>query len=367
MSKKTEHLPVRKHKETILGKMSVRMVLIFVGTLIAATCVIILISFALTKSVNLKELSSFEIKIEGQSELVNALITLAVFVGITIVIGTIFISIYLRNIKALKNAMRQVASGNFDVKLKVDPHTEEGGLCSDFNKMADDLKRLESFKEEFIVNASHEFKTPLSTIRGYANLIAQGGLTEEEEKQYALCIDNEAEKLSKLTGNILKLSKLETQDIVFEMKTFDVAENIREAILSLQNQWEQKEIELDIDMQEGIEIVANEELLYQVWYNILDNAIKFSPEKSVIKVRAKEDDGKLKVCIRDNGPGMDEDTQKHLFDKFYQGDTSHHDEGNGLGLALVKKIVDFSEGHVWVESAIMAGAAFYVTLPLIEK
>ncbi len=340
-----------------IGKMQVRMVALVVTVLVVTAVILIVTAYLLSQSTSLEKL------ITGQSEMSTLLGGMLAFTVIGIVVASVLCSFYLRSLKDLKDAMQKVAEGDFDVKLKVNPKTEVGTLCYDFNKMVADLKKLETFKDEFIVNASHEFKTPLSTIKGYASLISEGSLTEEEVKQYAEYIMDASARLSTLTGNILKLSKLDTQEIIFEQKVFNPAEQIREVILALEKKWTVKNLDFDIDMDE-VKISGNPDLIQQVWQNLIDNAVKFSNKDGKITVSLKSDGDRIKVLIADNGIGMDAETILHAFDKFYQGDTSRSKDGNGLGLALVKRIIEISGGTITLSSQKDEGTAFTLYLPV---
>ena len=228
--------------------------------------------------------------------------------------------------------------------------------------MVNDLKKIDTLKNDFIISVSHEFKTPLATIQGYSTLLQDETLSNEEREIYTRNIIEATKQLSSLTTNILKLSKLEISDGEIEKKRFDAAEQIRQAILLLESQWVAKNIDLDIDLAPA-EIYANEELIMQVWTNVIGNAVKFSDGCGRVEIYSKNEGGKYVVTVKDYGCGMDEETQRRVFEKFYQGDSSHRKEGNGLGMALVKKILELNGGSIQLKSAINKGTTFTITLP----
>ena len=267
----------------------------------------------------------------------------------------------------LSDATRQVAQGNFEITLerpkrkngKTKKPTEIDLVYDSFNKMVTELKQNEMFKSDFISNVSHEMKTPLATIQGYATLLQNDKLTKKEKQEYLNTIITATKQLSNLTSNILKLSKLENQSIFIEPKEYNLAEQIRRVILSLESLWSKKDIDFTIDLDE-ISSKLDESLIEQVWKNLIENAIKFSNPQGKIEIKLNEDNDFIIATIKDHGLGMDEKTKTHLFDKFYQGDNSHSKEGNGLGLSLVKKILDIHNAEIIVDSKINKGATFIV-------
>lgn len=269
---------------------------------------------------------------------------------------------FLKPIRELCSATEQVAKGDFTVRVDVPKDVEMGKLCCNFNSMTHDLSRIETLQREFTSNVSHEFKTPLASIKGFATLLQQDGLTDEERREYAGIIADESRRLSKLSTNILRLTKLENTDIVTDRSDIQLDEQIRQCIVLLMPQLNQKNIEIDIDMDDAV-IFSNAELLHEVWMNLLNNAVKFTPEGGKIDVRLTDMLDTVQVEIEDNGCGMDDDTKGRIFEKFYQGDRSHSSEGNGLGLSLVKRIIELCGGEIVVQSAPDVGSCFTVTLP----
>ncbi|MTI47156.1 sensor histidine kinase [Sporosalibacterium faouarense] len=263
----------------------------------------------------------------------------------------------------LASATQEVAKGNFDVQVKNESKDEVGLLTKNFNKMTKELKNIEYLRKDFISNVSHEFKTPIASIQGFVKLLQKGNLSEDEKQEYTSIIVEETERLSNLSSNILKLSKLENQEIIDKNLSFSLDEQIRKSILLLEHQWSKKNIEFNLELNK-ILYFGDEELLQQVWINIISNGIKFSNKNSIIDIVLIKSDSNIIVKIRDYGVGMDERTKKRVFEKFYQGNEAHSHEGNGLGLALVKRIIDLYDGSINVESEINEGTTFIVQLPL---
>jgi len=288
----------------------------------------------------------------------------AVFAAI--MLGTLISSFagkrFLKPIRELCNATEEVAKGNFDVQVDVPRNMEMGKLCSNFNSMTHDLSRIEMLQKEFTSNVSHEFKTPLASIKGFATLLQKGELTEEERREYADIIVAESERLSKLSTSILRLTKLENTEILTDKTEFQLDEQIRQCIVLLAPQWSGKDIEINIEMDDAV-INGNTELLQEVWVNLLTNAIKFTPKGGKIDVRLIDQLDTVQVDVEDNGCGMSEEVRERVFEKFYQGDSSHSGEGNGLGLALVKRIIQLCGGRIIVNSIPGDGSCFTVILP----
>ena len=266
-------------------------------------------------------------------------------------------------VEILSSAMNQVADGNFDVRLPEEGEdTQIRQMNCNFNKMVRELNTTQVLHSDFVRNVSHEIKTPLAAMEGYA-LLLEGADLPEELHGYAEKIVESSRQLSALTGNILRLSRLERQEILSRREVFSLDEQIRQALLSLEPLWTQKELEIDMELPSA-DYCGDPDLLYQVWGNLFSNAIKFTPEGGMIFVRMNVERDFVTVEIRDTGIGMTPEVQKHIFEKFYQGDPSRHVEGNGLGLALVKRIVDLCEGTIQVESAPGEGSCFLISLPL---
>lgn len=275
--------------------------------------------------------------------------------------ATSFIGIWIfEPITRLGEAMQQVAGGNFDVRLDTNHAFPE--ICqiyTNFNLMARELGATEILQTDFVSNVSHEFKTPINAIEGYATL-----LQEEDAAGQKLCTEKillNTRRLSRLVGNILLLSKVDNQAIKARETTFRLDEQIRQSIVLLEPAWEKKDIEFDVRLQR-IEYLGCESMLIHVWDNLLANAIKFSPQGGLVGIELCHREDRVVVTVEDRGPGIPEEALAHIFDRFYQSETSHQEEGSGLGLALVKQIVTASGGSVWAEN-LPQGCRFTVTLP----
>ena len=287
---------------------------------------------------------------------------------ITLILTTGFLEHKLSaNVTNLMDGLRAVAGGDYSVRLKTDKHQLLDDLCEDFNRMAEELQSVRTLREDFVNSYSHEFKTPLASIQGFAKLLQSDDITEQEREEYTQIIIDETSRLSKLSSNILRLTKLENQKTVGKKTRFSLDEQIRKILLVLEPEWSKKKIDLDIDL-EDIMYVGSEELMAQIWQNIINNAIKFTPEGGKISVKLFRSEKNISAEIWDNGPSIAPDVKAKIFDKFYQGDRSRATEGNGLGLALVKRIIELSEGSIEVENDMKkGGVCFRISLPyLIE-
>ena len=272
---------------------------------------------------------------------------------ISLLIGTavtMFVSRWIiKPINKLGKAMQQVAAGEFDLELHEEQRFKElEDIYESFNRMTKELKATEILQTDFVSNVSHEFKTPINAIEGYATLL-QGSENEGRELQekYIGKILSNTHRLSNLVGNILLLSKVDNQAIPAKPSIYRLDEQIRQAVLQLEPEWEKKEIEFDIEL-ERIEYTGNEVLLMHVWNNLIGNAIKFDPQGGMVRIRLWKNDERILCTVEDNGPGIKPGDEAHIFDRFFQSDSSHKEEGNGLGLALVKQIVKAEGGHVTV-------------------
>lgn len=263
----------------------------------------------------------------------------------------------------LRQAMSKVSKGDFTVQLDEQQQMEDvEELYHDFNVMVKELSSIETLRNDFVSTVSHEFKTPIATIKGYVQLLQNKELSKEERQIYLERMLDGTHQLTHLTDNILKLSKLENQGIGLDFQYFRLDEQIREVILFLQPKWEQLNLSLDLDLP-WTEYYGNEEFLYQVWLNLMDNAIKYSRKNSNIRVYLKNDNAGQTIMISDEGIGMTEDVADRILDKFYQSDTSRKTKGNGLGLALAKQIIELHHGTIKVNSSPNKGSNFKIFLP----
>lgn len=309
-------------------------------------------------------------QIEEKSKLAIALIILLVIL-LSAGVCTI-IDIYRRKImidkplKDILSATEKMAKGNFSINLapshSYSYYDEFDYLKENLNKMASELSKSEVLKNDFIANVSHEIKTPLSVIQSYANALKNETLPKDMRIKYLNNLQDSCKKLNILISNILKLNKLENQRLLPELTEFNLSELLVNQIVQFEELIEKKEIDLECDIEEDLHIKSEESYLELVFNNLISNAIKFTDNKGKIEISLKNIGDKYAIVFKDNGCGMDSDTGSHIFDKFYQGDTSHSKEGNGLGLALVKKVIDIIGGSINVESEIGVGSTFTITI-----
>lgn len=270
----------------------------------------------------------------------------------------------------MAEAAEKVAEGDFSVYLPT-CHTADrldylDVMILDFNKMVEELGSIETLKTDFVSNVSHEMKTPISIIKNYAELLQMDSISEAQRLEYAKGIEGAAARLSNLISNILKLNKLENQNIVPELEVYDVCRQLCESIFLFEEALEEKGIELEADIEDVAKIRADASLLELVWNNLLSNAVKFTESGGCITIRQTSDEKHVRIEVSDTGCGITKEQINHIFDKFYQGDTSHSREGNGLGLALVKRVLELMDGEIWIDSEIGKGSTFTVILPAAE-
>ena len=306
------------------------------------------------------------VDIDGDLQLGQVILFMSL---ISLVIGTVitFFSsrIPLKPINELINQMNRLASGDFKTRLKfgetLSSHPVAKELMTSFNTMARELENTEMLRGDFINAFSHEFKTPIVSIAGLANLIESGNLTDEERAQYARAIREESMRLSSMASNVLILSKVENQTILTDVSCFNLSEQVRAAVLLLEEKWTKKNIDLQLDFDEYF-LEANEELLKQVWINLIDNAVKFAPDGGTVALDVSACEGALCVRISNTGSEIPSEVQEKIFHKFYQADESHATQGNGIGLAIVAQIVKLHHGRIDVESG-NGTTVFTVSLP----
>lgn len=288
------------------------------------------------------------------------LLVVSLCVGIVV---TAFLSrLFFNPIKTLRQAMGQVAEGDFTVKLQTKSSSREiKDIYAGFNLMTEELRSTEVLQTDFVSNVSHEFKTPLGAIEGYSMLLQDCDNLQPQQREYVEKIIFNTQRLSSLTGSILLLSKLENQQIPTGQSQYSLDEQIRQTIVAMEPLWEEKGIEFDVDMVE-ISYYGNEQLMRHVWSNLLSNAVKFSPQGGLVQVGLREEKERIIFWVRDHGPGIPEDAMKHIFSRFYQADSSHKQEGNGLGLALVDKILKLENGSIQAQNCPDGGCQFTVSL-----
>ncbi len=271
-----------------------------------------------------------------------------------------------RPVKRITEAAEKIIHGDFSVRVapqnKFVTDDTFSRVIDCFNKMAEELGSVETLRTDFIANVSHEMKTPLAVMQNYGTLLQAPNLSEEKRIEYAKGVTDSSRRMADMMTNILKLNRLENQQIYPEVTEFDLGEQLCECLLQYENVWEKAEIEIDTEIAENIKVKADAELLSHVWNNLFSNAFKFTPSGGTVSVSLTATDHHAIVKVADTGCGMTPEVGEHIFEKFYQGDTSHSVQGNGLGLALVKRVVDIMQGEIGVESAVGQGSTFTVKI-----
>ncbi|MBR2951612.1 MAG: HAMP domain-containing histidine kinase, partial [Clostridia bacterium] len=268
-------------------------------------------------------------------------------------------------VKMITDAAQRIMNGDFSVRVK---HMHGSGIegfnqiGESINAMAEELSSVETLRTDFIANVSHEMKTPLAIMQNYGTLLQTPDLPEEKRIEYAKAITDASRRLADMMTNILKLNRLENQQIYPSPTTFDLGEQLCESLLQYESTWERKNIEIETDIAENVLVSADAELLSLVWNNLLSNAFKFTGDGGRVSLALTADEAYVTVRVADTGCGMSAEVGAHIFEKFYQGDTSHATEGNGLGLALVRRVVDIMQGEIGVESAVGVGTTFTVKI-----
>lgn len=302
----------------------------------------------------------------GSAPAISPVLLIIILILISSLIGCLLsvalYSLTFKDLNVFQTAMGKVAHGDFSVSL---PENDDGymhDLNCGFNAMVKSLKSIETLKTDFISDFSHEFKTPIASIYGFAKLLKKGGLTEEERREYIDIIITESNRLSRLAQNTLFMSRLENHETVYEKKLYSLDEQLRKCALMFQSEVDSKSIDLSLTGGK-VDYYGNEDLVQQMWINLISNAVKFTPKNGSVEISVSSDGDNVIVSVRDNGIGMDEETQKRIFDKFWQGDSSRAVAGNGLGLSIVSKILQLTNGRIEVRSKVNEGSEFIVTLP----
>lgn len=276
-----------------------------------------------------------------------------------------------RPITIINNGLNKIMKGEFNTKIEelrpIENVNHFNSIIHQINIMCDELAGVETLRTDFITNVSHELKTPLAIIKNYGQLLQNNDLTDEERIEYAKAITTTTQRLADLITNVLKLNKLDNQLIYSEPTLYNLSEQLCECLLNFENIWEEKNIEIHNYIQENVMINADKELLSLVWNNLISNALKFTDYNGNVSIYLYMENNDVVVIINDNGCGMDQETGKHIFDKFYQGDSSHSTQGNGLGLALVKKVIDIVDGEIFVRSELNKGSQFEIRLKIDEN
>lgn len=332
--------------------------------LLALMFIIMFMAGAVSAATTIILRSTGIINFKSQNLLIMVPLVFNIIIGMMIA-GILSYS-YVKPIKRLIAATKEISKGNFDVRVKVKERadSEFAELERSFNSMAQELGSIELFKKSFINDFSHEFKTPIVSIRGFAKQLKSPEIDDATKDAYIDIIVAESERLANLSSNVLLLSRLENQSIISDQSDFMLDEQIRQCILLLEKDWTQKDISFDIDLT-PIKVHTSVELISQVWINLLSNAIKFSHQGGTVITRCFVRDGRAVVEIEDNGIGMTSEQLEKIFDKFYQGDPSRKSEGNGLGMSIAGKIVDILKGSIEVRSTPNIGSLFIITLDIL--
>jgi len=268
-----------------------------------------------------------------------------------------------REVVTLSEAIRKVAAGDYSTRITEYKRAQIKPIYEDFNKMCAELESVKLLRNDFINSYSHEFKTPIASINGFASLVLEKDLPEEEQKEYLKIIVDESSRLSNLATSTILLSKLTAQSIVTDIEEYDLGEQLRECSIILSGKWLQKNMEFDVSL-DHVMYSGNKEMMQHLWINLLDNAVKYTPEGGKVTVSVSEENGYAIVKIADTGEGMSKEVREHLFDPYFQGDSSHSRQGLGLGLSIVKRIVELCKGTISVRSKVGEGSIFTVILPM---
>lgn len=350
-----------KKIKNIIGTVSNFFVFFLLASFVTTCCIMLFIS-ALQNSVG-REFTQSEITLAAKITMVNVVL-------ISIAMATID---YLRRkftvehpVKRITDATSKMIEGDFTVRIE--PTARFGAddsfneIIDRINKMAEELSGVETLRTDFIANVSHEMKTPLAVMQNYGTLLQAPDLPEEKRVEYAKAITDASRRLSDMMTNILKLNRLENQQIYPNPTTFDLGEQLCESLLQYESTWERKNIGIETDIAESVFVSADAELLLLVWNNLFSNAFKFTEDGGKVTLTLTADEKYATVKISDTGCGMSAEVGAHIFEKFYQGDTSHATQGNGLGLALVKRVIDIMQGEIGVESGVGVGTTFIVKI-----
>lgn len=350
-----------KRIKNIIGTVSSFFVFFLLAAFVTTCCIMLFVS-TLQESIG-REFTQNEIALAAKITMVNVIL---ISIGMAIIDYVRRKIMVERPVKKITDATSKMIDGDFsvrigqDAKFGVDDSFNEIIEC--VNKMAEELSGVETLRTDFIANVSHEMKTPLAVIQNYGTLLQKEDLPEEKRIEYAKAITDASRRLADMMTNILKLNRLENQQIYPNLTKFDLGEQLCESFLQYENVWEGKGIEIETDITDGVMVFADAELLSLVWNNLFSNAFKFTDEGGKITLLLSADNEYATVKISDTGCGMSPEVGTHIFEKFYQGDTSHATQGNGLGLALVKRVIDIMQGEIGVESEIGVGTTFTVKI-----
>lgn len=345
----------------IKSPLFLKYLLIFIGVLLATNIAATILMLVLT-GFNLIALPDIIFQDEAPFALGFALRMGIVSFSIGAVFIFIATRIVVKPISKISEAAKKVAKGDLSVRVahKKHSHDEVSELADNFNLMIEELSRNEYLHKDFVSNVSHEFKTPISAIRGYAEMLASPSLKDEKRIEYANVIEIQSARLAKLSSDLLRLSELENESISLKKDSFSLDEQIRDSVLLLQTEWEQKELNIELDLDE-VRFVGDIALLYQAWVNLISNAVKYSNIGGNIKIKLRQSDV-ITVSISDNGIGMTDEQVSRVFERFYKADETRNSSGTGLGLSIVKRIIELHGGSIEVESEVGYGSCFMVRL-----
>lgn len=303
-------------------------------------------------------------KLSRQEPLLPIFLLLVISVVVGTVVSFMISRFPLKPLRRVIDATNRLASGDFSARLKLPGPSSFAEIAASFNRMAEELGSIEMLRADFVDNFSHEFKTPIVSIKGFAEELKHDDLTPEQRNEYLDIIIHESSRLAQLATNVLNLSRVEKQTILASRAMFDLTEQIRRCVLLFETKWEQRRLNLSVELDE-ISLKGDEELLSQVWLNLIDNAVKFTPEGGCVEIRLTKSENAAVFSIHDDGYGISEEAQRHIFDKFYQADSRKHaSSGNGLGLSIARRVVLLHDGDIRCNSQEGAGTEFVVELPL---
>ena len=328
-------------------------------TLIVVVGLLVLLTISSLITFGMSALVAKWMHVDEDNILVFGVIVMVMSIVFGLVLSFAYSAVMVKASKPYLEALQRIAECDFSARIEDSSVFADFGIAQNFNNMAEQLESVETLREGFISDFSHEFKTPIVSIAGFAKLLKDPTLTAEQRNEYLDVIIDESDRLVGLSESVLMLNRLDTQVIVNEPYCLD--EQIRQCVLSFDRQFREKNINLELNLDEMV-IDSNSKLLHQVWINLLSNALKFTPEGGTIEVACMQKEGRAEVTVKDSGCGMSADVMKNIFNKFYQGDKSHTTAGNGLGLSIVKKIVELLNGSITVSSEIGKGSAFTITL-----
>jgi len=350
----------RKFKR-IIGTVSSFFIFFIIAAFVTTCCIMLFVSI-LQGSIG-RQFTREEITLAAKITMLNVILLSVVMFALDYVRRKITVE---RPVKRITEATEKMIAGDFSVRINptatfaADDSFNEIIEC--INKMAEELSGVETLRSDFISNVSHEMKTPLAVMQNYGTLLQEKGLSEEKRIEYAKAITDASRRLADMMTNILRLNRLENQQIYPSVTTFDLGEQLCESLLQYESVWERKNIEIETDIEEGVLVCADAELLFLVWSNLFSNAFKFTEDNGKVSLVLTADERYATVKISDTGCGMSAEVGSHIFEKFYQGDASRATQGNGLGLALVKRVIDITQSEIGVESEVGVGTTFTVVI-----